>query len=298
MKIAALDIGGTAIKQAIWNGTNLLMVSSHPSKALQGGEALIEQVKSILGNMQPFDAIGISTSGEVNPHSGVICSANKNIPFYAGKNLVEILQAHFSVPVAIENDANAAALGELHYGSMQNESDFLFVSYGTGVGGAIIVDGKLYSGNAFSAGSFGGMVVHPEFLSEQDLLAGRYETYASTSALVRRAIQIDPYLNSGRAVFSVQDNPLVQAEISNWIQEIVIGLVTLIYAFSPRSVVLGGGIMEHTNLVKTIENKVKEFVEPRFENVRIVQAQLGNSAGIMGVVYLAQEKQLSNREKS
>lgn len=289
VRIAALDIGGTAIKCGIWDGARMAAVREHPSAAREGGPVLMDQAKAILSGMLPFDAIGISTSGEVDIHTGRICSANGNIPGYLGMPVANILQGAFNVPVVVENDANAAALGELYYGCMRGESNFVYVTYGTGVGGAVIMNGELYFGKAFSAGSFGGMVVHPEQLDAGNLLAGRYESFASTSALVRRMQRINPRLDNGRKIFEETESPVVLAEINAWIHEIAIGLVTLVYAFSPPALVLGGGVMEQPHLVDSIEAEVKRLAEPRFNGIRIMRAKLGNIAGVLGVSHLAQQ---------
>lgn len=289
MRIAAIDIGGTAIKHGIWDGARLFDFGEHPSAAREGGMVLMEQVKATLSEMLPFSAIGISTAGEVDTRTGRIVSANGNIPGYLGMNVAGILSGAFNVPVAIENDANAAAIGELYYGAMRGEPDFLMATYGTGVGGAVVIDGEVYHGNAFSAGSFGGMVVHPEHLDPGNLLAGRYESYASTSALVARVQRIDPRVENGRMVFAEQGNPAVLAEIRAWIHEIAIGLVSLMYAFSPRSIVLGGGVMQQAELVAAIGMEAKQLVEPRFESVRILQSKLSGVAGVLGAAHMAQQ---------
>lgn len=289
MRVAALDIGGTAIKHGVWDGARLFDFGECPSTAREGSRVLMEQVKAILYEMQPFDAIGVSTAGEVDTRTGRICSANGNIPGYLGMGVANMLRTAFNVPVAVENDANAAAVGERYYGAMRGKTDFLYVCYGTGVGGAVMLNGALYPGNAFSAGSFGGMVTHPEHLDPGNLMAGRYESYASTGALVRNVQRIDPRIDNGRAVFAESGNPAVWAEICAWVREVAIGLVSLIYAFSPASIVLGGGVMQQSGLVQSIYADVRKFTEPRFEGVDIVGTQLGNVAGVLGAAHLAQQ---------
>lgn len=289
MRIAALDIGGTAIKHGIWDGSRLIDCEESPSAAREGGSVVLKQAVEILRAMQPFDAIGISTSGEVDVRTGAICSANENIPHFSGTEIGTVLHDAFGVPVAVENDANAAALGELAYGAMRGERDFLYVTYGTGVGGAIVTNGEIYRGNVFSAGSFGGIVVHPECLSSDDLLAGRYERYASTGALVRSAQHVAPHLSDGRAIFAAENDPAVQEIVRGWVHEVALGLITLVYAFSPPCLVLGGGVMQQPGLVESIAAEVRRFTEPRFTSVRLVKSELGNNAGVMGGAHLAQQ---------
>ena len=289
LRIAALDIGGTAIKHGIWDGGRLTGFAERRSAAREGAQALMVQVEAVLRDMRPFDAIGVSTAGEVDTRTGTICGANSNIPGYLGLGVAATLRGAFGVPVAVENDANAAAVGELSYGAMRGRPDFVYVTYGTGVGGAVVVDGEVRHGSGFSAGSFGGIVVHPEHLDASDLLAGRYERYASTSALVRRAQRVDPAVESGLAVFAAKGDPAVRAEVGAWAHEVAIGLVTLTYAFSPEFMVLGGGVMQQPGLVEAVALEAKGLADLRFGGVRIIRSELGGRAGVLGAAHLAQQ---------
>ena len=290
MRIAALDMGGTAIKQGIWDGERLVACEECPSLAREGGPVLMEQVKEILHAMEPFEAIGISTAGEVDVRTGQVTSSPVHIPDYAGMNVGEVLRNEFNVPVAVENDGNAAALGEFSQGAMRGEPDFILATYGTGVGGAFVEGGKIRHGLAYSAGSFGNIVTHPECLDAENLSAGRYEAYASTTALVRRVQRIAPELNNGREIFARKDDPIIETEIRSWIHEVAVGLVTLIYALSPRFMVLGGGVMQQPGLVAAVSQEVKRYIEPRFSGVGIVESELGNDAGVIGAACLAQQR--------
>jgi len=160
MKIVAVDIGGTAIKAGLWDGTELTDMKEWDTEASQGGAHLMERVMQLLHTYSGFDAIGISTAGEVNTNNGTIFYANSNIPGYTGMPVRDIIKNEFHVPVAVENDVNSAALGELHSGAGVGYPDFLCLTYGTGVGGCIIINGQVYSGASFSAGSFGSQEWH------------------------------------------------------------------------------------------------------------------------------------------
>lgn len=289
MRIAALDMGGTAIKWGVWNGERLIAFGECPSLASEGGPVLLERAKEVLREMEPFEAIGISTAGEVDVRTGQITTSPVHIPEYAGMHVGESLRNEFNVPVAVENDANAAALGEFCQGAMRGEPDFILATYGTGIGGAVVEEGKIRHGLAFSAGSFGKIITHPESLDAESIPAGRYESYASTSALVRRVQRVRPELSNGREIFAEKADPAVAAEIRAWVHEIAIGLVTLAYTLSPRFMVLGGGVMQQPELVASISQEVKRFVEPRFYGVGIVPSELGNDAGVIGAAYLAQQ---------
>ena len=290
MKIVVMDIGGTAIKTGIWNGETLSEQKEWDTNAKQGGPYLMERVKQILHSYGTFDAIGISTAGQVNTINGSIHYANDNIPNYTGMPVKTILEEEFHVPVAIENDVNAAALGELHFGAGKGLQSFLCITYGTGVGGAIIIDGKVYPGATFSGGGFGGILLHPEQMQTDVEFSGCYEKYASAIALVKKAIEVDASLDNGRKIFEAFDRPEVKAVIDGWIDEIVYGLVTLIHIFNPSDILLGGGVLSQPYVISEVKKRVDEKISPGFCGTTIRQTSLGNQAGMMGALWLAQQE--------
>lgn len=289
MKLAVLDIGGTSIKSGIFCDGELTGITETATDASRGGEYVMEKAEMILAQMNPeeWEAIGISTAGQVDASRGVIRYANENIPGYTGMPVKERLERKFHRPAAVENDVNAAAFGEASFGAGRNESDFLCITYGTGIGGAIVANGKLYSGSACSAGEFGAMVVHGSEANQDDPFSGCYERYASVSALVKKAIGIDPALDSGRKIFARLSEPCVASLVDGWIDEIVLGLRSLIHIFNPSCVILGGGIMAQKRLSEQVAERTKSCIMDSFRNVRIVPAELGNTAGLLGAAALA-----------
>ena len=138
MRVLALDIGGTAIKSALLDeGGQVLQEGETPSEGRRGGKRLMERAKAVIDGYTGYDAIGVSTTGQVDAREGRIIFANENVPGYSGMQVARILRTHARVPVVVENDVNAAALGEAHFGAGVGERDFLCLTYGTGVGGAI-----------------------------------------------------------------------------------------------------------------------------------------------------------------
>ncbi|WP_207658866.1 ROK family protein, partial [Roseburia inulinivorans] len=156
----------------------------------------------------------------------------------------------------VENDVNAAALGELRSGAGTGCDDFLCLTYGTGVGGSIVMNGNVYPGASFSAGSFGGMVIHPEEKAGTDSLEGCYERCASTTGLVRRVKKVDGSLDNGKKIFAAKDRPEIKEQIDAWIDDICTGLVTLCCIFNPFRIILGGGIMAQEYVLSEVNRKV------------------------------------------
>ena len=294
MTTMVLDIGGTAMKSGLYTDGKLSEIREIPTEAKQGGEHVIKRVKELIADYREhfsFQQIGISTAGQVDPLRGEITYASDNIPGYTGTRLKEILEQAFQVPAAVENDVNAAAIGEAAFGAGREVSDFACLTYGTGVGGAVFANGRLYSGSSFCAGEFGAIVTHPEARTpEKDMLSGCYERYASTTALVQSALELDPSLTNGRAIFARLEEPPVKALVDRWILEIVYGLTTIVHMLNPACIILGGGVMEQPYILEKVRENLLPNLIPSFRHVRIEKAELGNRAGMLGAAVLDQRR--------
>ena len=238
-----------------------------------------------------FDGIGISTAGQVNSEEGSIIYANENIPAYTGFQIRRELEARFHVPVAVENDVNSAAIGEAVYGGARDIPSFLCLTYGTGIGGAIIENRTIYHGSGYSAAEFGSIVTHADAkISGRTFMDGCYERYASAAALVNAAMNYDPRLSDGRKIFDAIDDPRVMQILDIWIDEVLCGLSSVIHIFNPSCVILGGGIMSQPLIFEKIAARRRHFIMPSFDHVQIRPALLGNRAGMLGINYLAEER--------
>lgn len=295
--ILAIDIGGTAIKSGLWTGDCLEQIKETDTQASQGAEHMMGRVRELICSYEDYAAIGISTTGEVNSQEGSIYYANSNIPGYTGTQVKRLLEEEFGVPVAVENDVNSVALGELWKGAARGKRDFLCLTYGTGVGGSIVIDGRIYKGSSHCAGGFGGIVIHPELASADDLLAGCYERCASTTGLIRRVRLVDETLDTGRKIFANKNREDVREQIDLWIGDICTGLVTLISIFNPTLIVLGGGVMAQDYVISEVRRKTLARVAPELRGLEIVPAMLSNSAGMIGAVSLV-SKQWENDVRS
>ncbi len=287
MKIAALDIGGTAIKYGLFNENgNCLKFDKTPTNAHLGGAAVISAAENILSGLGEFDRIGVSTAGQVDPYQGKIIFATDNIPGYTGMEISKILSDKFNVPVAVENDVNSAALGEAHYGAAKEFDDFLCLTYGTGIGGCIIHNKEVYYGRNFSAGEFGHIITHAGGEKCTCGMNGCYERYASSSALCRMVEKrTGKYLN-GREIFNIikkDDN--VRETVNIWMYEVATGLVCLIHIFNPSCIVLAGGIMNEKSVVEYLNEAVNKRVMPSYCGVKLTGPVLGEKSGLYGALY-------------
>ncbi|MBQ4603026.1 MAG: ROK family protein [Clostridia bacterium] len=288
MRILAFDIGGTEIKYAFCDENfNLTEKKSIPTNAHEGGKRIIERVVEIIKSCDGIDRIGISTAGQVDSKRGEIIFATDSIPGYTGTKIKEIIEAETGIPTAVENDVNSAAIGEAIFGAAKGVDSFVCLTYGTGIGGAVYLDNKLFTGASFSAGEFGHIVTHAGGRSCTCGGKGCYEAYASAKALVGNVKEKTGRSMNGREIFAEFDNPEIRNVIDNWIDEIVIGLKSLIYIFNPTLIVAGGGIMNEEYITEEINKRLQDELMASFGNVKVVKAIMGNDANKLGAAYLA-----------
>lgn len=289
MKIFAADIGGTSIKMCISNDKgDISLFSEIPTNSQNGGPYIIDTLKEHIRKHHHLDAIGISTAGQVDTTLGKIIYANENIPNYTGMEIKQILEKEFHVPVRVENDVNCAALGEKEFGAGKNKANFLCLTYGTGIGGAIIHQDELLRGKNGIAAEFGHMIIHGDGLACNCGRYGCYEQYASTTALIKQAQSIDRKIENGRQLFTAIEagNIPLQQILDDWVHEITIGLVSLTHIFNPETIIIGGGIMEREEIVQMVKEQLKKKVMQSYQDVNVVKASLGNKAGLLGAVSL------------
>ncbi len=288
MKILAFDIGGTEIKYAFCDENfNMTGKKSIPTNAGEGGKRIIERVVEIVKSCDGVDRIGVSTAGQVDSKKGEIIFATDSIPGYTGTKIKEIIETETGIPTAVENDVNSAAIGEAKFGAAKGIDSFVCLTYGTGIGGAVYLDNKLFTGASFSAGEFGHIVTHADGRSCTCGGSGCYEAYASASALVRDVAEKTGRKMNGREIFAEFDNPVIRDIIDNWIDEIVIGLKSIVYVFNPSLIVAGGGIMNEAYITDEVNKRLQKELMPSFRKVKIVKALMGNDANKLGAAYLA-----------
>lgn len=286
MRILTFDIGGTNIKYALCD-EKFVLSDKHtvPTEAHKGGQELVLKIISIIEQYENIDRIGISTAGQVDSENGIVVYSTDNIPYYTGMMVKKIIENKTGIPTFVENDVNAFAMGEAKFGAGKGKSDFLCLTYGTGIGGALYLDNKLYKGMGSSAGEFGHMITHAG--GKQCTCGGEgcYECYASTKALLdsvnkRNSTQLNAFEIFEKENFS---KPEIRSVIDQWIDEMIIGLINIIYIFNPPLIVLGGGIMNEDYVINLIDRKIYNLLMENFRDVNIVRSKLGSDAALLGV---------------
>lgn len=292
--IAVFDIGGTSTKYGILEETKntcaFRMQGEIDSDAKRlKGVGIQDTIIRLISSLQkdyPIDGIAISTAGIVDAQAGVILYANDNIPNYTGMQLKANFEAQFHIPCWVENDVNAAALGEASYGAGQNMQSMLMITIGTGIGGAMIMDKKVYRGYSGSAGEIGYMSVDNQV----------FQDIASTSSLVRQVelVTKEKGLN-GRIIFAraSRGDELCIQKIDEMCSFIVKGIHNCVCMMNPQMVVLGGGIMSQQAILAPIIDKyMKQYMQEEMRlHTQLAFAKLANQAGMMGAYAYYKQKE-------
>ena len=289
MLLLTLDIGGTSVKMGLVNEQGEILARDQADVSFDGyATPILDTVQraaqDFIGREKAAIAgVGVSATGQIDTARGIVAGTNGKIPHYEGSPIKEALEKQFGVPVWVLNDANAAALGECFLGAGQGFRDVLMITLGTGVGGGLVLNGRIYGGARGLAGELGHFTLYQDGMPCPCGKRGCFESYASASALVRRA-----GMTSGKAVFAAVeagDEKAAQA-LDRWLDDVAAGLTGLIHIFNPQLVLIGGGVsVQEELLMKPLREKVMSTVMPRFgENLLFRRATLGNDAGMLGAL--------------
>ena len=287
MNILAIDIGGTMIKYGLVSSDGeILSTDKIETEAEKGLENILNKIDNIFKKYKENNPVGIAVSGtgQINGMIGKVIGGNPIIPNWIGTNLVKILEEKYNLPIVLENDVNCVALGEKWIGAGKNLKNFICLTIGTGIGGGIILNNQLFRGENFVAGEFGHILIKK----------GEFEQFASTTALIRLVKERTEKTLNGKEIFDLEKKEIVEYQevISEWIENLTDGLSSIVYCFNPANIILGGGVIgQGEPLINRIKNSLFKKIGPQFkEKLNIIQAKLGNNAGMIGASYLLLEK--------
>ena len=293
MKLCVFDIGGTKIKYGVVTDQGDIIVKFQmDTEAQAGGPAilhkLIETSKRII---REFDigGIAVSSAGQIDSKEGKVVFATETIPKYTGLPIKAMLEKEIGLPVAVENDVNCAALGEYWQGIAKNEDEFIALTLGTGVGGAIVIGGKIYTGSSYSAGEFGHINLYPNGVRCSCGSKGCYEMYASSKALEDKIKETCvEKIDAFKAFRLAQEGYVIYNEIiDSWVRDMSLGLKSIVHIFNPKLIVIGGGISEQGDfLLKKIQQELDKHLMISFKKKLTIKiASRGNEANLLGAAY-------------
>ncbi len=307
-----IDLGGTNIVAGVVDEKyNIVAKAStktncpRPEKEIADDMAkmAIQAVENAGLTMDQIEWIGVGTPGIANSETGIIEYSNnlgfKNTP------MVEYIRQTIDKPVFIENDANAAAYGEYVAGAAKGAKNAVCITLGTGVGGGIIIDGKIYSGSNFAGAEIGHTVIEVDGAQCSCGRKGCFEAYSSATGLIRMTKEAIAQNPDGIMAKMAEKNGKVTARTSfdsmregdeaakvivdKYIKYLAAGITNTINIFQPDVLCIGGGVCnEGDALLLPVKAIVKEEVYTRNseKNTEIVIAKLGNDAGIIGAAFL------------
>lgn len=248
MNLAAIDIGGTTIKIATWKDGKLQdkHAIDTPENLDSFYQVLTNEVNKIKKNT-PIEGVAISSPGAVNKKTGII-GGSSALPYIHNFKIVDELEKRFGLPVSIENDANSAALGELAEGSGKGCNSMAFFIIGTGIGGALIMDQKIWHGAHLFGGEFGYMIMGTHTLSE----------LASPVAMANRYNKRTGKKLDGKTVFELadQDDPVASDVRQTLIHALAVAIYNIQHSFDPEKIVIGGGISNNPKLVSLLNKEI------------------------------------------
>ncbi len=320
LPVLAIDLGGTKIITAIISDEGEVIAKEYClTLADEGVESVIERILSAIDHIlslkgissSQLDSISIAAAGVVNFNRGLITSS-PNLPGWCDVPLRDIVKKKYRVDTFLINDANAAALGEHHFGAGKGVNNLVYLTVGTGIGGGIIINGRLYSGACGSAGEIGHMTIDVNGTRCNCGNVGCLETLASGTAVAKEATRRISQgeksslteivegkienITAEKVLIAAQDGDSLALEVITKAATCLgVGMVNLVNIFNPEMIIVGGGVAQMGDLLLDPARQVvreRAFQLPA-QVVRIVPAQLGDNAGVLGAAIFARQQKQS-----
>ena len=312
-----MDLGGTKILSVVaGSGGKMLSRDYTSTPAGKGPEAVIQAIlKSAVRTLKnaglskdEIKAIGIAVAGISNPETGILYTS-PNLPGWKDVPVRDMIQRELGIKTFLTNDARAAALGEFCFGAGKGARNLIYITLSTGIGGGIIIDGKLYEGAGGAAGEIGHMTIDVNGPQCNCGNTGCWETLASGTALAREAKRrieqgastaILSHSKGKIGLVTAQSVHAAALEGDKLARELIrqtgcyvgVGLANLINIFNPELIIIGGGL---SHVGDMLMEPAKEVAKERafkasYEAVRLVFARLGDDAGALGAVAFAHQQ--------
>ncbi len=314
---AGIDIGGTSIKFGLIDKQGkVLHRQQRPTLADRGATPLLHLVTNIGEQLMYYAAeenyevryLGVGTPGAVNARTGKIIGPSPNIPGWQGIELGETLRDRLNMTVWVDNDVNTMALAESRFGAATGADSVICVTLGTGVGGGVIINGKVWRGSTSSAGELGHMTINFDGPKCACGGKGHIESYCSSQAIIKRlksrvggtlTPELEEVLEGDLENLTVKK--LFAAlrkgcEVSKSVVEetadyLGIGLGGIVNLINPDTVVVGGGVSEGGGgFIEAVSASIRKHAfDSAVEKLHVIKASLGNDAGFIGAGLLGED---------
>ncbi|WP_079477993.1 ROK family protein [Halobacillus salinus] len=291
-----IDLGGTNVRVAsVTDNGEVEEMMQEATEAEQGSrytiEKMIRMVESISEGKQ-IEGIGIGAPGPLDPARGVILDP-PNLPGWDEVPIVKHFADHFDVPVQLNNDANAAALAEARFGSGEGYESVFYITVSTGVGGGLVLNGKVLNGAQGYAGEIGNMILNPHGYQYSNLNKGALESYSSGTAMAERFHEHFGSYGGAEDVFSLvsQGDEKAQRIVDEAIEYLAMGIANITHIVNPDVFVLGGGVMNAGELIWVpLRDRLEDYLYPGLvPHINLKPAALSGEAGVIGAALLPQQ---------
>ena len=305
-----IDIGGTAVKLGIVDETGKVLCKGEQSVNFDGYQTpVLDTVRKAAKEfltaqaipVENLSGIGVSATGQIDSRKGIVAGTCGNFPNYIGSPIKAALEQDFGLPVTVANDANCMTLGEVWVGGAQGYTDVIGVTLGTGVGGGVVVNGKVIDGVHGAGGEIGHITVNPHETAVCGCgKRGCLEQYSSATGVVRcmkKLLEENPDVDcvlrgkefEAKDVFDAarSGDALAAREVEEMSNTLGMALANIASTTDPEMFLVGGGVARAGDVL--FDPLVKHFKEYAFRSCRetpIKSASLGNDAGIYGAVRL------------
>jgi glucokinase len=306
--VLAIDIGGTKLALGLVDlEGRILQRDEIPTRAAEGPERVLARLVELASAMlergtssHAIRRVGIACAGPLDRAAGLILNP-PNLPGWTRIDLVKQVEQALGLPAVLDNDANAAALGEFRYGAGQGARSLIYLTVSTGIGGGIILDGRLWHGFGDSAGEIGHMTIDPAGPPCGCGNHGCLEALASGPAIARRArealrggrpsrLRDLPEVTAADVVrLAGEGDPLATEVWAAAVHALALGVGAAITILAPERVIIGGGVTQAGDaLFVPLRREVRQRVKlVAVESVPILPATLGRDVGILGAAALA-----------
>jgi glucokinase len=318
MTAIAVDVGGTKIKIGILSNGKFLATAkleALPSETIEVNLKIINnEVKALLEKhaipVQELTGIGLSFPGIVDSQQKKVLSKFVKYRNASAFDFKEWARQEWNLPVALENDARAALLGEWVNGAGKGYENIVLLTLGTGVGSAVLLDGKLLKGSHFLAGNLGGhMSVKVDGVPCTCGYFGCLETEASTWILPEKASKHPLFTESTlfkkrnidfENLFQEAENgdKMARELVEDCLRSWGVGVVNMVHAYDPELIIIGGGIMKQKAVILPyLQNMVDQYAWAPAGSIKVVSAKQVEHAGLLGMEYLITQENQKNLEK-
>jgi len=301
-----IDLGGTQVRAALIDADGKILRRTTLATAADAGpEAVTDQLHHVAMSVsagvssEHLVGVGVSSPGPIDTERGIALSI-PTLAGFVGISFKQMIRDRIGLPVWLENDGIAAALGEWRFGAGRGKQNLVYITVSTGIGGGVVLDGRLLHGSRGLAGHVGHMTIVRDGENCPCGNKGCWEAYASGTAFAQRARlrasgQSETMLGKteapidGRAVFeaALKGDALAAALVVEEADLLGVGIANLLHLYSPDIVIIGGGVANGFDLLQPgISARIKSAAMPSFRDTPIVRAALGDNSGLIGAAAL------------